>query len=394
MAGEITLHQMFQTETITGIVSRFKTPLSLMQSTYGVGIGGPYAENHPGRYVGWDIFDKTRTLARGRAPMTGPATVTQKPVGHVSAQVFRMHEKVSINYEYIARTRPPGSQIGTVDGSGQQYIRRQLETETQRFRNAREFMVSRMFRGQFGINIDGEDWNLCEGDNGAGVAGSDGVVAHFIVDFQVPSENKDKLDLGTGSDIITSSWDDPSTQIIKQVNNINAAFERRHGRPLRHIWINTNTYNAIILNTELQQVGGAVQRVWDSLTGRTDKSAEGIPDSGWNVQFRALPLYTFHVYDGVLSFQTDSFSSDTNVSKIIPDNYAIFTPEPSGDWLGSINGSEYVIEDYNGQPKEVFGFHNWKTMAMDPAGIELKFLDNTIPALYIPRCVAYGNIIF
>ena len=391
MAGEITLQQLFQTETITGIVSRFKTPMSLMQSFYGLGIGGSNVDNQGGRYVGWDIFDKTRTLAKGRSPATGPATIAPKAVGHVSAQVFRLHEKLTLLYEYICRTRPLGAQWGTVDGAGQSYVRNQLEYATQRFRNAREFIVSRMFRGQFGVYITGDDWTLCEGDAGAGAAGSDGVTPTFIVDFQVPSANKTQLELGSGASIITSPWDDPSTQIVAQCNNINAAFERLQGRPLRHVWINTNLYNDMITNTDMQAIGGAVEKVWDSLTGRDMTNAEGIPDSGFNVRFRAMPLYQFHVYDGVLSYQTDG-TTTSETAKIIPDNYAIFTPEPSGDWLGLVNGSEYIQENVTDTPREVFGFANWRTPVIDPPGVELKLLDNFLPKLSIPKAVAFGKV--
>lgn len=383
MPGEITIQQLFQTETITKVVSRFKTPLSLMQSFYGMQVGGPAAQNASGRYVGWDIFDTTRMIARARAPGAPPSTRTQKPVGHVSAQVMRLHEKIPILQEQVARTRPLGSQFGTVDGAGQAYVRRQLEYGTRLFRNAREFMVSRLFRGGWGVTFSGEDWYFVE--KGAGM---------FDVDMQVPATNLDKLDLGTGSDIITSSWEDPGTQVISQILQINAAFERLQGRPLRHIWINSTTFGWLLLNIELAQVGGSAYRIFDSMTRREMRSEEGIPDSGFDVIFRALPLWTFHVYDGVLATTTSETDSTdaANVSKIIPDNKAIFTPEPSSDWCGVINGSEYVAENVMDEGKEVFGFHNWTTRVIDPAGWELKMLDNALPALFIPKAIAYGTV--
>lgn len=382
MPGEITLQQMFQTETITGVISRFKTPLSRLQDFYGLGIGGPNSENQAGRYVGWDIFDKTRTLARGRAPNTGPATVTQKAVGHVSAQVFRLHEKIPIHYEQIFRTRPPGSAWGTVDASGQNYIARQLQYGTQRFRNAREFMVSRMFRGGWGVQIVGDDWNLVEFDDAN---------ASFTVDVKLPSAHKNQLELGSGANIITSPWDDPSSQVIRHIESIDAAFERISGRPLQDIWINSDLYNDLILNTELQAVGGAVYRTWDSQTAQGGTNPDGIKSQEFAVVFRALPRFTFHVYNGVLSFQTDGTTAALT-SKLIPDNYALFTPAPGGDWLSMVNGSEIVQEDLGSAPKEVFGFHNWKTPVIDPAGIELKLLDNCLPAPPIPTAWAYGKV--
>lgn len=391
MAGEITLQQMFQTETITGVISQFKPTDSVMQRWAGMGVGRGGGENQPGRYVGWDIFNRTRTLAKGRAPGTGPATTTQQPVGHVSAQVFRFHEKIMCQYEYLNRTRAPGAQWGSVDAGGQTYIRRQLEVMMQKYSNTREFVVSRMFRGQFGVAIDGDDWLLCEGDNGTGVAGSDGVVPTFIVDFGVPAANKSQLALGAGgANIIDSPWDDPSTQVKNHLFNLDAAFARLQGRPLRHIWLNSNTFLPLLMNTEFQAIGGSAYRVFDTMT-RAEISPDMASAGAYSVVFRACPLFQFHVYNGVLSFYTDGTSTSTT-AKIIPDDYAILSPDPDPSWLGLINGSEYVQEDWSSQPKEVYGFHYWKTPVLDPAGLELKFLDNFLPVPYVPTCICYAKV--
>jgi hypothetical protein len=388
MPGEITIHQLFQTPTITGIISRIKTPLSLLQNFYNLQVGGSASKNEPGRNIGWDIFDSTRTMAQVRAPGTGPGTTSQKPVGHVSAQVMRLHEKIVLLQEYIARTRPPGSQFGTLDGNGMQYVRRQLTYGTRRFRNAREFMVSRMFRGGFGVKVGagGDEWTLCETDT-SGVT--------FTVDFQVPSANKTYLELGSGADIITAPWDDPATQVMSQLYAINRAYERLHGWRLEHIWINSTRLADLMLNLEFQAVGGSAYRVFDSLTKRDITSEEGRPDTGFEIVFRAVPQFRFHVYDGVLSAlspTTVDGTAEADVSRIIPDNNAIFTPEPSSEWLGLINGSEYIAENVMDQGKEVYGFHNWTTRVIDPAGWELKLLDNCLPALFLPKTVSYGTI--
>ena len=85
MAGEITIQQLMQTPVITRVVSRIRTPLSLFQNFFGMAPGQAASSNVSGRHLGWDIFDKTRLIAEGRAPGTGPATVQRKSVGHVSA---------------------------------------------------------------------------------------------------------------------------------------------------------------------------------------------------------------------------------------------------------------------------------------------------------------------
>ena len=63
-----------------------------------------------------------------------------------------------------------------MDVNGQNYINRQLEYMTQRFRNSREFMISRMLRGGFGVKQTGESWIPVE--KGAGT---------FDIDYSLPS---------------------------------------------------------------------------------------------------------------------------------------------------------------------------------------------------------------
>jgi hypothetical protein len=382
MAGEITLQQLMQTPVITRVVSRIKTPMTLFQNFFKMLPGQAGTQNVSGRYLGWDIFDKTRLIAEGRAPGTGPSTVQRKAVGHVSAVAYRAHEKITLLHEEIFRTRPLGQQFGVVDVNGQNYINRQLEYMTQRFRNSREFMISRMLRGGFGVKQTGESWIPVE--KGAGT---------FDIDYSLPSEHLNQLDLGTGSDIIDAGWQTASTNVIKQVLNVNKAFERLHGRPLRHIWINSSTFELLLNNTSLQNTAGTAYRIFDSLTARNMSSAEGIPDSGFDVVFRGLPLQTFHIYDGVLNVD-QSVDSDTaaNSSMFIPDNTAIFMPDPNPDWVGLINSSEFVKENIMDNGKQVYGFHSWTTNTIDPAGVELKMIDNCLPVLYVPKSIAYGTV--
>jgi hypothetical protein len=386
MAQEITLEQFLSTPFVLKMVNRIKTPMSLFQNFYGMGIGGSNYDQFSGRNVSWDIMDMTRKLAKGRAPLSGPATVAQSPVRVQTAQAYRLHEKFLLPADKIFRYRNLGGQIGTIDKGGQAYAQRQVKWATQRFRNAREFMVSRLFRGGFSVTMSGDEYLLGE----LSASGS-----LFNVETLIPSANKDQLELGTGSSIIDVPWNDPNADVIGHVLAINAAFERLHGYPPRHFWISSPTFADLLNNVGLQNVGGTAYRVFDSMTRRQMSSAEGIPDSGFEVVFRALPLWTFHVYDAVLAPDVDTPEYDettvANTSKLVPDNNVIITPEP-GDWCGWLAASEMVAETLNDAPKEQFGFHTWTTPVIDPAGIEYKFLDNGLPALFVPKAIAYGTI--
>ena len=387
MAGEISIHQLFQTPTITRVVSRIKTPLSLFQQWLGQMPGQGATESVSGRHVGWDIFARTRLMAKGRAPGTGPATAAPRRVGHVSSVAYRAHEKIHISQEQVFRTRPLGMQHGTVDVRGQNYINRQVEFLTQRFRNNREFMVSRMFRGGFGVAMSGEDWVPVE--KGA----ADAV---FDVDMQMNANNLNQLDMGTGSDIISANWHTASTDVIANVLAVNKAFERLNGRALRHCWINSTLFRSLLDNTDMQTIGGSAYRVFESLSARNVSSSDGIPDTGYDVVFRSLPLQTFHVYDGVLATGDlapgSAETTTANTTEFLGDDDIILAPEPDNTWQGWIEGSEVVAENVLDTGREVFGFHNWTTRVIDPAGWELKMLDNGLPALYVPDAVAFGNV--
>lgn len=385
MAGEITLQQLMQTPTITRVVSRIKTPLDFFQRFFRMLPGQPASQNVSGRYLGWDIFDKTRLIAEGRAPGTGPSTVQRKAVGHVSTVAYRAHEKITLLHEEIFRTRPLGSQFGTVDLQGQNYINQQIGYLTQRFRNSREFMISRMFRGGFGVKVVGERYIPVESDDADAI---------FTVDFQIPAAHKTQLALGSGgANLIDAPWDDPGAAIVEQFLAVNQAMERLHGRALKHVFINSTTLGYLLNNTQLQAVGGSVYRIFDRFThNQLDTDVTG-PNTGFDVVFRALPLITFHVYDGGLNVdQLVDSDAIGNFSLFIPDGKAIMLPEPGNDWVGWINASEYVKENIMDGGRQVFGFHSWTTNVIDPAGVELKMLDNGLPALYIPKAVMYATV--
>jgi len=386
MAGEISYQQMTSHEFIMGVFGRYKSPLSLLQRFYLGGLSTAGDKRVLGRTFGWDLFDPTRSIAQGRSPIMGAATVSRKAIGHAQATCFRSHEKIPIPVEEYMIGRPVGGRVGTIDLYGQRNFKMQLNFLGDRVSNAREFALSRIFRGGVGITMDGETMALAE--YGAGT---------IDIESQIPATHLTTLDLGTGSGILAATWDEAASDIKGELLALNKAQEREVGLPFRHIWINSTTYNYLLGNTGLQAVAGTSNRVFQSLTTR-ELGDDERRDNGYDVVFHGIPQFTFHVYDGVIHTGSaeelgypDSISSANN-GLLIPDNKALFTPDPSPEWIGMALGSEPVQERTNGPLKTVYGFHSWVTPERDPPVLEAKVLDNFMPYLKMPRAVGYGTV--
>lgn len=370
MANEVSFEQITKSEFISRVISKIRTPRAKFSNFYQVGVGMANVTSPGGAQVGWDTFNMTRQMARGRPRGEGPGTARKNPTGHVSAHVFRTHEKTIILQEQLFRARPLGQNFGVIEAFGQSHLTKQENSMAQRFSNTREFMVAKMFQGGFDLKLVGEDW-LPVSSGG-----------QFTIDFQIPSGNKDKLDILGDGDIIDISWDEKATAlIVTDLLQINAAFEQLHGWPLEHVWLNSDTLAKFIDNDQLTSVAGSANTVFD----RFIKEEAGFPDL--QIVFKAVPWVTFHIYDAPLE------EEDTR-NRIIPNDRAIFTPNPDSQWLEWLEGSEIVAENIMDTGTERFGFHAWMERRTQPAAWELIGVDNGLPALYVPETVAFGTIVF
>lgn len=387
MAGEITLNQLLQAPTIRSVVSQLKTPLAAFQQYYRVGVGSTGTDRVNGSEIGWDLFNGTRKLAKVMPRQSGPARSIERPVGHNSATLIRLHDSIHLEQDKIFNTRDlGGGWDAPLDIMGQKYIERQLKQLTQKFKNAREFMVSRMFRDGFGVKMNGTDMDLVE---------SDDANAAWAVDYQIPDGNKDQGNFGTATDTITQSFDDPQSDIPGMMWHLRKRVMQRSGHELDSYWINSTTFSKMQINNYMAQVAGSANTVFTSINGMTIKKDEADAASGYVVQFRALPLHKFIVYDGSLIVGDTADSLDiADTSLMVPDNVMIATPSPDGDWMGLAEGSEIVAESYVDPGKHVHGFHSWKNRTINPPGWDLMAVDNVLPILRNPYVVFYLTVIF
>src|SRR5688572_1042281 len=159
MTGAITLQQLFRHPYVLKVISRIKASGNPLQTFYNLGLDSSATESLPAgiRHFSYDIFDHTRQLASVRPPKVGPKRGRAQRTGTRAGHILRSHDSLPIAWEDIINTRPHGARIGTLDRTGQNKVTMQIKHYTEKYRNLREWIVSRMFRGGFGIKMVGDE---------------------------------------------------------------------------------------------------------------------------------------------------------------------------------------------------------------------------------------------
>jgi hypothetical protein len=381
--GSITIQQLMRHPYVLKVISRIRATGQPLSSFYGLGVGQSGSETIPAgiRTFSYDIFDHTRQLASVRPPKTGPKRGRPQRTGTRTGHILRSHDSLPISWEDIVNTRPHGSPIGTLDRNGQDKVTRQIKHYTEKYMNLREWVVSRMFRGQFMIKFSGDDHYVVD-------SGGD-----ITVDYGLTAAHKDQLNLD-GGNIINASWATSTTDIPTQFLRLNKVAERLTGWVVEHVWINSKTLGWLLQNDVLQAIGGTAFRTFDSLEWRDMKTVdEGSRRRGFDVRFRGMPWITFHTYDGVLQKGNALADStvEAEVEMVIPDNIAIMTPAP-GEWVTFAEGQEPITKTVASQMEILTGFSTWRRPMIDPSGIELCFLDNFFPFTTNSQAWFYATI--
>lgn len=398
-----TIHQLLGSPNLNRVVAYFKTPTQRIQEFFGALPGGPLVNPVGGHYYQWDIFNRTRQMAGMRAVGAGPGTSANQVIGNVGSSLARFYEKTHILDEKVFRTRPPGGRYGTVDARGEKYVNLQLKHLTQKFRNSREFIVSRMLRGGYAFKQVGDDWRLVDLLLTTGLAPTGSI----LVDLKVPTNNKNfgngagafaaGLDMKvigndgsegssiTGGNIISATWSNVATDIPLQLGLLNDAFEVQHGRPLKHIWTTFKVWNSVLQNTAVRNLAGTASSPFAEFSRMDGRSDEGIPDTGFTGRIKGLDDILWHMYGQVLEV-------DGSTTRIIPEDFAFFMPTPSDDWCEFAEGSEPVAEHDRDEGHEAYGFDLHKERFTQPPQWELIGVDNGLMIPYVPACIAFSRV--
>jgi hypothetical protein len=394
--ASVSLHSLLTPQVILKAVSRVRRFQGRLGRWLGfqpnrfnpdtVAAEGPNVRNGDTRFATFRLDDVTRVVGKARAPGTGPASVAVNPVGDVRVSCARFHEKVRLLGEFLTNLSPiigPNSQIDT---GGQNYIARQITHLSEKYNNTIELMATGMLQDNLYFQLSGDNLLPVIGAPASPNLG-------FQIPFQVPSGNKNQLNiLGTGN-IITTGFQNVGALIIKNYLSIQAALTQLSGYQPRHVWMNSLMWYNHLVNTEVRNTAGSANTPFAQYDQVQDRAFDGMVMPEFTAILRGLPWLTFHIADDVLVTNSDvdpSWSTAPSAAtfiKVCPDNQIFIVPDPMPDWTEMYLGAEYISENA-GQPMMLKrGYTLWKEWVTQPSCIELISLMNAIPLLYIPKAI-------
>lgn len=386
MAG-VSFEQLMKPLQIYKLVRLLHEQGMFFQNLLRMGPGSAPAIVSPNRTFGYDTYASTRTMAPITSPQAPPSAMGAKPIGQNTATMVRTHGFVPILEEKVYMSRPPGGRLAEVDASGRRYIALQLDHMIQSFRNNREFMISRMLRGGFGLEqTDGDQYRLRErGDANANIS----------VDYNIPGENF--ADLG-GIIAAGQGWNSAGAPLLTQFLTLSKRMAQKSGYTPKHVILNSTTAAPLFSNTQLRTVRGDAMTVFNSFTQKPMDPKDAQTSSVYTVVFGALPFIQFHilnegsVLDDVVPNEANQIS-DSLFKLFVPDGKAIIIPEPDARWTGWAAGIEPVRERVDQlQSRYVQGFGVWRTPQIDPPRYDVKAVDNGVPLLFLPRVVHFADV--
>lgn len=363
------LTDLMQPYAVNARVSRLKVINTTLQKALGFGFSGGNVKLSPtGRRGVYDVFNETREVPTLRMPNASAATVARQRVGSVGYVVPRSAEKVPLLLDDLANLRPIGGPVDQIDDAGERYIADQERILKQRFTNLREFQCAAFLRGSYTFTSSGEDYTQ------AFSGGS------FTVDYQMPSGNKNQLNMLGAGDIIGTSWANNAAQIVGDCLQVNAALIELTGRGLRHIYCTSVVWHHVIRNNEVQSLAGAVNTPFKEWT-RDDS------DETMFGRLVALPGVTWHINDNGVSLSG-------TFTKLIGDSNAVFTTELSPEIASYYECVETVVDWVGRPPQPRQGAYYWAVPEKDPARYDLYAIHNGLPVSFIPSAICYSTCVF
>jgi hypothetical protein len=385
----VLLETILATPQIMQLVSEIAVGNTPMANFYGLSRGNsPKVKSmSAANTIAWDVLDNVRTLPYSFGSKDGPAPGQQQTVNTAVATLAHFGEQHAFLYDDFQQFRNLGGPFGSIDRDGVKYIAAQLELVQQKMDNLREFMVSRMFYGSFGLkrsSTNGRYFWPCDISDTPDVT----------IDYGLPAAHKSQLNVFGDGDLITTTWSTAGTDVAAQLRNVYAAGAKRFGSPWNHCWINTKTLNYLFKNTSMQYSQPTGFTTYKSFT-KEQQSLEG-QKGMYDVVFNACPLMTFHVCDftHTVLAESNAFTSAGGMRMVVPDDRVIFTPDPSSSWVSFGVGGRTI------QPTvaDAYGFrygltsYSMPIVGAGPAGKTVVIEDCFLPLPFSRYAWCYGTV--
>jgi Phage major capsid protein E len=303
----------------------------------------------------------------------------------------RFHEKVRLLGEFLGNLSPiigPNSQIDT---GGQSYIARQTTHLAEKYNNTIELMATGMLQDNLYFQLAGDNLLPVIGAPASPNLG-------YQLTFQVPSGNKNQLNMLNTGNLLLIGWQTAGAPILKNCLQIQEASTQLSGYQPKHVWMNGLSWYNVLLNTEVRNTAGSANTPFAEYDRVPEMAMDGMPMPEFAAQLRGLPWLTWHIASDIIVTGSDvdptwaSAPSTATIVKVCPDNTAMFLPDPTPDWTEMYMGAEYISENA-GQPMMLKrGYTFWKEWVTQPSCIELIALMNALPLLYVPKAVIFATV--
>lgn len=378
------LHDLLRPITLTKVVSQVAESNSELLTYFGVQPGGKNeVRMGHGREGSFHVFNNVREVGIGRAPGMPAGRIKRNAVGRVPFTYPRMHYELSLLAEEIhnlAKIDDPR----TRDEAGETYIRMQTKPISQRAANWRTAMLVGMIRDSLYILEDGDDWYFSYTSTGA----------KSRINYQMPAGNQTQLNMLGDGNIIDASWDDPATDIPKQLLNINAAFQELNGGRLQAVICRSSEWRNIINNDYVAGHAGIANSPFRTFRRQLGTGPDGTPINAFIGEIVSMPGVEFYITDDGLDIGspngTTTFTPHIETGKV-----AFLGASPGGgDAYSMYLGSEPVSDAENAPEVVRTGLYVWSKRSFNPTGREIFALDNALLVNHVPNSTAYGTVVF
>jgi hypothetical protein len=217
--------------------------------------------------------------------------------------------------------------------------------------------------------------------------------AVYTVDMQIPSGNKNQLNVLGKGNILTASWATTSTSILTQIKALKRAARKLTGYPLKNAFYGANVLPYIVNNTELSSYMKRNIAFQEAL--KNDELPAGFLGLDWHpvdeAFFSTNATNTGATLDG--GTPTELFGPDL----------VTFTPDVNPEWYELVEGTYPVptsvdegqtADELIAEVMTVAGMFAYAYVTKDPVTVKEVAGDTVLPLIKVPSAVFLATVKF